>query len=322
MNDIDSQDLIALLVLSKMIPTLQNILVSLLLDPGTPVMDRIAPREVILSQLEISKADSTSRSIMASSTPPSMISSMILALNSPFRSDSVVRVTTDPNIIKLEKSGMVKLWAVETPTRSTAAMPFSDCLDKSPSYKIRKLLPPGTKVQVQIIGRGGASSSSTSSSALPTAVVIRATDGQFVPKSWFVLALRVSSPKILSVYPILRPRQHSRLQTCNNLNTKPETNRKVCSNSAHQMTVLLVVESRKPFSSHWNGQRKPNGAMMEARRSVANVTNQHPFHPTLATRLAARILIPTKPPCSIMKSTLSIMATWPNWIVDKLVCRK
>ena len=188
MNDIDSQDLIALLVLSIMIPSIQNILVSLLLDPGTLVMDRIAPREVILSQLEISIADSTSRSIMASSTPPSMISSITLAstandqnrINSPFRSDTVVRVTTDPNTIKLEKSGLVKLWGVETPTRSTAALPFSDCLDKSPSYKIRKLLPPGTKVQVQIIGRGGASSSSSSPSTLPTAVVIRATDGQFV----------------------------------------------------------------------------------------------------------------------------------------------
>jgi endonuclease YncB( thermonuclease family) len=63
-------------------------------------------------------------------------------------SDEVVRII-DANTVKLQRNGLVTFAAVQTPSGyNDSNFRFPDCMAKSPSSKIRQLLPPKTKVDV------------------------------------------------------------------------------------------------------------------------------------------------------------------------------
>ena len=64
--------------------------------------------------------------------------------------DEVVRVL-DANTIKLQKNGLVTTALVKTPSGYNKNDAFPDCMSKSPSSKIRKFLPAGTKVGIRFV---------------------------------------------------------------------------------------------------------------------------------------------------------------------------
>jgi endonuclease YncB( thermonuclease family) len=67
-----------------------------------------------------------------------------------FQKDKVIRVI-DANTIKLQKSGLVSLAAVKTPTPGFGNFQFPECFTYSPAYKLRMLLPKNTPVLVKIV---------------------------------------------------------------------------------------------------------------------------------------------------------------------------
>jgi len=91
-----------------------------------------------------------------------------------WKDDKVIRVL-DANTIKLEKTGLVSLAAVRTPQPGSSTFEFSECLSRSPSYKLKQLLAKDEKVRVQTAVSGGSSGSN-----LPQAVLVRAGDGMVV----------------------------------------------------------------------------------------------------------------------------------------------
>jgi len=92
-----------------------------------------------------------------------------------WKDDKVVRVL-DANTIKLDRTGLVSLAAVKTPLPGSSSFEFSECLNRSPSYKLKQLLAADEKVRIQTM----ATSSGSSSSNHPQAVVVRVKDGMVV----------------------------------------------------------------------------------------------------------------------------------------------
>jgi endonuclease YncB( thermonuclease family) len=85
-----------------------------------------------------------------------------------WREDRVIRVL-DANTIKLEKTGLVSLGAIKTPQSSGInSFEFSECLTRSPSYKLKQLLSKNEKVRVK--------KASSGSSGSPQAIIIRTSD--------------------------------------------------------------------------------------------------------------------------------------------------
>ena len=64
--------------------------------------------------------------------------------------DEVVRVL-DANTVKLQKNGLVTTALAKTPSGYNKNDAFPDCMSKSPSSKIRKFLPAGTKVGIRFV---------------------------------------------------------------------------------------------------------------------------------------------------------------------------
>ena len=88
-----------------------------------------------------------------------------------WQEDRVVRVL-DANTIKLDKAGLVSLGTIKTPQPGVSTFEFSECLTRSPSYKLNQLLSKGEKVRIKTVVGG-------SSSSLQ-AVLIRVSDGLVV----------------------------------------------------------------------------------------------------------------------------------------------
>ena len=79
--------------------------------------------------------------------------------------DEVVRVL-DANTVKMQKSGLVTMAMAKTPSGYNKNDAFPDCMSKSPSSKIRKLLPKATKVGIRIVDEAGSSNSGRPREAL------------------------------------------------------------------------------------------------------------------------------------------------------------
>ena len=95
------------------------------------------------------------------------LQSILLRANQQsIQKDEVVRII-DANTIKLKRSGLVTLAAVQTPSGyNDSNFRFPDCFTKSPSSKLRQLLPKETKVSfvfADVMNNSAASSSSSSS---------------------------------------------------------------------------------------------------------------------------------------------------------------
>lgn len=89
-----------------------------------------------------------------------------------FENDEVVRVL-DANSVKLAKNGVVGLAAISTPSGYTNDnFRYPDCMTKSPSSKLKQLLPKSAKVQVKIIG--------DTSVSKPRALIVIKGDGKLV----------------------------------------------------------------------------------------------------------------------------------------------
>lgn len=67
-----------------------------------------------------------------------------------FDDDEVVRVM-DANTVKLKRAGLVKFAAVQTPSGYKDDFRFPDCMNRSPAYLAKNLLPSGTKVKVRLM---------------------------------------------------------------------------------------------------------------------------------------------------------------------------
>lgn len=68
--------------------------------------------------------------------------------------DEVVRVL-DANTVKMQKSGLVTMAMAKTPSGYNKNDAFPDCMSKSPSSKMRKLLPKATKVGIRFVDEAG-----------------------------------------------------------------------------------------------------------------------------------------------------------------------
>jgi hypothetical protein len=79
--------------------------------------------------------------------------------------DEVVRVL-DANTVKMQKSGLVTMALAKTPSGYNKNDAFPDCMSKSPSSKIRKLLPKGTKVGIRFVDEVGGGSNGRPREAL------------------------------------------------------------------------------------------------------------------------------------------------------------
>jgi len=67
-----------------------------------------------------------------------------------FDDDEVVRVM-DANTVKLKRAGLVKFASVQTPSGYKDNFRFPDCMNRSPAYLAKNLLPSGTKVKVRLM---------------------------------------------------------------------------------------------------------------------------------------------------------------------------
>ena len=119
-------------------------------------------------QLSFDDATTTTTTVGSTQLPPGFAKT--------WKKDKVVRVV-DANTVKLEKQGLITLAGVQMPSVS-ANFQFPECFDKAPSYKLRKLLPAGTAVHVQMTSTS--SSSSTSTSAGSAALVVVDADGTLI----------------------------------------------------------------------------------------------------------------------------------------------
>eukprot|EP00977_Amphora_coffeiformis_P026166 scaffold24406_cov170-Amphora_coffeaeformis.AAC.2 len=88
--------------------------------------------------------------------------------------DKVVRIV-DANTVKLEQQGLVSLAAMQMPSPTSGNFQFPACFDKSPSYKIRQLIPPGTLVRAKMIP-----SSSSSNGNTKAVLIVNDADGILV----------------------------------------------------------------------------------------------------------------------------------------------
>jgi hypothetical protein len=120
-----------------------------------------------------------------------------------FQRDRVTRIL-DANTIKLQKNGVVSVAGTRMPTPGSSNFQFPVCLSKSPSSKLRQLVPPKTEVLVKV---------SSKSNGSMQAVVLRNDDFLFLNqellKAGFGKAQKVSDP-ILKEY--LDPDQFRALQ--------------------------------------------------------------------------------------------------------------
>ena len=92
--------------------------------------------------------------------------------------DKVERIL-DANTVQLERIGTVKLFGARmpSPTRS-AGFELPPCFSYQPSYKLRQLIPKGTSVDLVFeTTTGGDIKSSSSSSKIPSVVIIRRDNG-------------------------------------------------------------------------------------------------------------------------------------------------
>lgn len=84
--------------------------------------------------------------------------------------DEVVRIL-DANTVKMKRSGLVSFAAVQTPSASNKFR-FPDCMEKSPSSKVRMVLRAGQKVGIRFVEDAGGSR--------PRAALVFRDDGAFV----------------------------------------------------------------------------------------------------------------------------------------------
>ena len=92
----------------------------------------------------------------------------------------------DANTVKLDKQGLVTLAGMQMPSVS-ANFQFPECFDKSPSYKIRKLLPAGTAVRIQAVATSAGSTNALvvvdADGTLVNAALVEAGFGRLKEKS-------------------------------------------------------------------------------------------------------------------------------------------
>jgi endonuclease YncB( thermonuclease family) len=96
--------------------------------------------------------------------------------NIKYSNDKVERIV-DANTIQLKKMGTVRLSDVRMPSVSSgSAFQFSSCYNKSPSYKIRQLLPKKTSVRVAVTN----SNNNNNNNNIPQVVIIRNNDSLII----------------------------------------------------------------------------------------------------------------------------------------------
>lgn len=113
------------------------------------------------------------KTMMTTGAPTSMPSKLDLGSIKRLEYDEVVRIL-DPNTVKLKRSGLASFAAVQTPSGYKSNFQFPDCMSKSPSSKVRQLLPAGCKVGVRFIDND------RNSSSRPHAALIITKDGALV----------------------------------------------------------------------------------------------------------------------------------------------
>ena len=154
------------------------------------------------SWLDNDSSITTSSSLLASSEASTTLNAATNSwtdqiLNTKkYKTDKVKRVI-DASTIQLEKNGYISLESVRG-AGSTYKLP--DCMDKSPSFKLRKLLPKGTNVRFvslnDIMKSGDGQSTSSSSNTTPRVWIIRSDDelliNQELVRSGFALVRKGS----------------------------------------------------------------------------------------------------------------------------------
>ena len=94
--------------------------------------------------------------------------------NLPHDQTDTVERLFDANTLKLSRSGLVSFAGVRTP--SPTSFQFPECLDVSPSSKVRRLLPAGTKVRIKFID----DNDSNNRKNIRKAFVVRDVDDMFI----------------------------------------------------------------------------------------------------------------------------------------------
>ncbi|OEU23161.1 hypothetical protein FRACYDRAFT_233330 [Fragilariopsis cylindrus CCMP1102] len=115
-----------------------------------------------------------------------------------YSNDKVERIL-DANTIQLKKMGTVRLSDVRMPSVSSGStFQFSSCYTKSPSYKIRQLLPSKTSVRVVVTAQNN---SNNNNNKIPQVVIIRNDDSLIINeelvKTGYAVILDLESLKAL-----------------------------------------------------------------------------------------------------------------------------
>lgn len=108
---------------------------------------------ILLSSMMEAASVKTPSSVAQTSTVAEMNPKFINKLEY----DEVVRVI-DQNTVKLKRNGLVSFAAVQTPSGYASNFQFPACMTKSPSSKVRQLLPPKKIVGVRFIENSKSSS--------------------------------------------------------------------------------------------------------------------------------------------------------------------
>lgn len=167
------------------------------LSPPPPPIERVSSMQLTLqcehpflfSSLLIS---SLAPSVQADTTTEAMTSVVELPMSTTtyatkldlksiqkLENDVVVRVV-DQNTVKLKRNGLISFAAIQTPSGFKNNFQFPACMSKSPSSKVRQLLPAGKRVSVRF------TDSDKSSSGRPRAALVVTNDETLLVNSELV----------------------------------------------------------------------------------------------------------------------------------------
>ena len=134
----------------------------------------LSSNEPILDQSNYDHGEITSSSSSPTPTYSFNLDNITLNSNKPPKkeNDEIVRII-DANTIKLKLNGLVTLAAVNTPSGyNDQNFRFPDCFTKSPSSKLRQLLPSGTKVSIVFVDEDNNNNNNNTGSSRPRAVLM------------------------------------------------------------------------------------------------------------------------------------------------------
>ena len=149
-----------------------------------------------------------------------------------YSNDKVERIL-DANTIQLKKMGTVRLSDVRMPSVSSGStFQFSSCYTKSPSYKIRQLLPSKTSVRVVVTAQNN---SNNNSNKIPQVVIIRNDD-----------SLIINEELVKTGYAVVKKTQSS--------SSSSSSSSASASASASQQRQILDLESLKALQEQAKAQ--------------------------------------------------------------------